>query len=60
MLAKITEFVKKNLDTIILSTLVALFILLSFASGYIIAKYQDRAPITITNEQLIPLKPSTN
>ncbi len=47
MLAKILEFVKTNLDNIILAVIIMLFILLSFASGYIIAKYQDREPIII-------------
>jgi len=28
-----------------------LFVLLSFAAGYIIAKYQDREKIIITNEK---------
>ncbi len=47
MLAKIVEFVKANLDTILIVMVVALFILLSFAGGYIVAKYQDRAPVII-------------
>ena len=54
MLAKILEFVKgllawlkANLDNVILIIIIMLFILLSFASGYIIAKYQDREPVLI-------------
>ena len=50
MVAKILSFVKAHLDTIILGSIVALLILFSFASGYIIAKYQDREPIKITSE----------
>ncbi len=50
MLSKILPFVKANLNNIILTIIMALFILLSFASGYIIAKYQDRAPITVVSE----------
>ncbi len=47
MLSEILNFVKANLNTIILAVLVMLFVLFSFASGYIIAKYQDREPIQI-------------
>ena len=49
MIAKLLQFVKANFNNIMLVCMVALFVLLSFASGYIIAKYQDREPITITN-----------
>jgi len=58
ILAKIKEFVKgpihwtkANGNNIILTVLVALFVLFSFACGYIIAKYQDREPILIENAQ---------
>jgi len=54
MVAKIVEFVKgplswvkTHLNNIILTALVLLFVLFSFACGYIIAKYQDREPIII-------------
>jgi len=47
ILSKIKEFVKANLNNIILVSLAALFVLLSFAGGYIMAKYQDRKPIQI-------------
>ena len=58
MLAKISEFVKglwqlikEHANTILLVVIIALFILLSFALGYIIAKYQDREPIIIHQGQ---------
>ncbi|OGZ72926.1 MAG: hypothetical protein A2908_04635 [Candidatus Staskawiczbacteria bacterium RIFCSPLOWO2_01_FULL_38_12b] len=47
ILSKIKEFVKAHIDTIMLIAIVMLFVLLSFAFGYIIAKYQDRKPIQI-------------
>lgn len=47
ILAKLSEFVKVHIDAIMLMAIVMLFILLSFAFGYIIAKYQDREPIQI-------------
>lgn len=54
MIAKLVEFVKGPLswakahaNTIMLTVLVMLFVLFSFACGYILAKYQDREPITI-------------
>ena len=47
MIAKILDFVKTYLDTIILAVLIMLFVMFSFAAGYIIAKYQDRPPIEI-------------
>mgnify|MGYP001569342589 CR=1 len=50
-IAKILEFVKTHLNTIILTAIVMLFVLFSFASGYIIAKYQDRAPIEINQSK---------
>jgi len=51
MLSKFSQFVKTHINTIILTATVALFVLLSFATGYIIAKYQDRAPIEILNSK---------
>lgn len=51
MLAKILEFVKAHLDTLLLITIVILFVLSSFAAGYIMAKWQDREPIQILNSK---------
>ncbi len=50
MVAKIKEFVKAHADVLIWVLVTVLFVLFSFAAGYIMAKYQDRAPITITSE----------
>lgn len=47
MLAKILDFVKAHLDTLLLVIIAMLFVLFSFAGGYIIAKWQDREPIII-------------
>jgi len=47
MLAKLRDFVKANLDDIILLIGVILISLLSFAMGYIIAKQQGKEPIKI-------------
>ena len=47
MIAKILNFVKANLNAIILLAVVMLFILFSFALGYIIARYQAQQPIQI-------------
>jgi len=47
MLAKITEFVKTHTTEIILVIIVMLLIMASFASGFIIAKYQQKTPIQI-------------
>ena len=53
MLSKIKDFVKglydKNFYNIMLFIIVALLILLSFATGYITAKYQFKEPIQILN-----------
>jgi len=51
ILSKILQFVKAHADTIILAVVTMLFILFSFATGYIIAKYQDRPPIQIENRK---------
>jgi hypothetical protein len=45
MLSKIEEFVKKNKNDIILFIITVLISLLSFAIGYIVAKYQEKIPI---------------
>lgn len=47
MLAKIAAFVKSHFNDIILIIVVSLLILLSFACGYIMAKYQSKEPIQI-------------
>ena len=47
MLAKITEFVKKYQNDIILVVGVILISLLSFAIGYIVAKQQEKTPVRI-------------
>lgn len=50
IVAKIVEFVKANLSTILIVAIMVLLALFSFASGYIMAKYQDRAPIIINSK----------
>jgi len=47
MLAKILQFVKDHQDDIILLIGVILISLLSFATGYIVAKQQEKQPIKI-------------
>jgi len=47
MLAKIKQFVKDHRDDIIIFIGVILISLLSFALGYILAKYQEKEPIKI-------------
>lgn len=53
MIAKIWNFVKefynKNFYDIILFIIVALLLMLSFAAGFIVAKYQTKEPIKIEN-----------
>jgi hypothetical protein len=55
MLTKISAIVKNFLDRrfydIMLFIIVALLILLAFAAGYIIAKYQSKEPIQIINQK---------
>jgi len=51
MIAKISNFVKDRFNDIILFIIVALLILLSFATGYIVAKYQSKEPIKIEQKQ---------
>lgn len=45
MLSKFIETVKKHEKDIILVIIVLLLLLASFASGFILAKYQDKEPI---------------
>ena len=47
MVAKIFNFVKAKFYDIVLIIVVALLILLSFAFGFIMAKYQQKQPIQI-------------
>ncbi len=51
MIAKISGFVKERFNDIILFIIVCLLILLSFAAGYITAKYESKEPIQIENIQ---------
>jgi len=50
MLSKILSFVKLNLNDIILFIVIALAISLSFALGYITAKYQLKPEIQIEQQ----------
>jgi hypothetical protein len=50
MIARISNFVKAHFNDIILIIVVALLILLSFASGFLIAKEQNKEPILIESE----------
>lgn len=45
ILAKIRDFVKAHRTNIMLFLIVVLLVLFSFASGYIIAKYQQKPKI---------------
>lgn len=47
ILARISAFVKLHFSDIIIFIIVALLIMLSFATGFIIAKYQDKQSIQI-------------
>jgi len=47
MLAKIRDFVNSHFNDIILSIIVALLALFSFAAGYLISNYQQKTPIQI-------------
>lgn len=49
ILSKIQGFVKSHFYDIILFIIIVLLIMLSFASGYIVAKYQAKEPIRIIN-----------
>lgn len=48
-LTKISGFVKLHFSDIIIFIIVALLIMLSFAVGFITAKYQNKTPIQIEN-----------
>ncbi|MBI4359181.1 MAG: hypothetical protein HY577_01150 [Candidatus Nealsonbacteria bacterium] len=47
MLTKLVNFVKDHSQDVILALLVALLSLLSFATGYLTARYQERESIQI-------------
>jgi hypothetical protein len=47
ILAKINEFVKDHFNDIMLFIIIVLLVLLAFAIGYIMAKYQIKSPIQI-------------
>ncbi len=49
MLTEIKEFVKGHFNDIILFVIVVLLILMAFAVGYIVAKYQLKEPMQIIN-----------
>lgn len=49
MLAKITNFVKENKLNIVFFIIFALFLMLSFSAGFIVAKYQNKEQIQITS-----------
>jgi hypothetical protein len=51
MLTKISEFVKAHFNDIILFIIVALLIMLAFATGYITAKSQLKTPIQVIQDQ---------
>ena len=51
MLTKISEFVKAHFNDIILFIIVALLIMLAFATGYITAKNQFKTPIQVIQDQ---------
>jgi len=50
MLSEIKEFVKAHFNDIMLFIIVALLIMLAFAAGYIIAKYQSKEPLQVINQ----------
>ncbi len=52
MLADIKRVVKSHKNDIILLITIILVSLLSFALGYIIAKYQEKEPIRIDYEEI--------
>jgi len=49
MLSEIKDFVKAHFNDIMLFIIVVLLIMLAFAGGYIIAKYQIKLPLIIEN-----------
>jgi len=53
MLTKISEFVKAHFSDIILFIIVALLVMLAFATGYITGKTQSKTPIQVIQDQNI-------
>lgn len=51
MLTKFKDFVKNNLNEILVVVAVILISLFSFAAGYLTAKYQEKEPIRIENSE---------
>ncbi len=47
IISKIVQFVKSRSGDIILIIIVALISLLSFGSGFLVAKYQEKEPLKI-------------
>ena len=47
MLSEIKDFVKGHFSDIMLFVIVILLVMLAFATGYIVAKYQLKVPIQI-------------
>lgn len=47
MISKINKFVKEKFKDIMLFIIIGLLIMLSFATGYIIAKYENKEPMQI-------------
>lgn len=47
MLSKLADFVKSHFSDIILTIVVFLALLLAFALGFVVAKYQEKTPIII-------------
>lgn len=52
MLAKISQLVKNHFNDIMLLTIVILISLLSFACGFLFAKYQEKEPIRIVASRI--------
>lgn len=51
MLPEIKEFVKTKFSDILLFIIIVLLVTLSFAAGFIVAKYQFKEPIQIISAQ---------
>ena len=51
MLSKFKDFVKSNLNEILVAITVILISLFSFAAGYLTAKYQEKESIRIENSE---------
>ncbi|MBI2054344.1 MAG: hypothetical protein HYT36_03355 [Candidatus Staskawiczbacteria bacterium] len=50
MLSEINKFVKEKFKDIMLFAIIGLLLMLSFASGYIAAKYENKEPVQITDK----------